>query len=161
MLLIDFVPQSYQWVNAQATVHLVVVYFIDQQSTRWGVSVQCFAIISDCSEHDAFAVHAFQCKALEIVKWDLPQVIELPLNIKQNLLSLCYHKQDHNLLVEWNFFAILHGKSACDGVGGTIKCPAAKVSLQRAHGGHNQAPHNLFLSAKSNVKETTVIWVPH
>ena len=35
-------------------------------------------------------------------------------------------------LMQRKFFATSHGKNACDGVGGTVKRPAAHVSLQRA-----------------------------
>jgi hypothetical protein len=34
---------------------------------------------------------------------------------------------------EWHFFATSHGKSACDGVGGTLKWLVAKASLQRPY----------------------------
>ena len=48
-----------------------------------------------------------------------------------NFINLCHHKEDSSLDCEWNFFAISHGKSACDGIGGTVKRLTAKASLQR------------------------------
>ena len=33
---------------------------------------------------------------------------------------------------EWHFFATSHGKSPCDGIGGTTKRLAARASLQSA-----------------------------
>ena len=46
-------------------------------------------------------------------------------------MNLCLHKQDFGLDAEWIFFATSHGKSPCDGIGGSVKCHAAKRSLQR------------------------------
>jgi hypothetical protein len=48
----------------------------------------------------------------------------------KNFLKLCYHAESFHLAVEWNFFATLHGKSPCDGSGGTIKGLVALASLQ-------------------------------
>ena len=49
----------------------------------------------------------------------------------KNLMNLCLHKQDFGLDAECIFFATSHGKSPCDGVGGSVKFHAAKGSLQR------------------------------
>jgi hypothetical protein len=38
--------------------------------------------------------------------------------------------EDSGVLAEWHFFATSHGKSACDGVGGTLRRLAPKASLQ-------------------------------
>ena len=46
-------------------------------------------------------------------------------------LNLCFHKNDFNVDCEWNFFETSHGKSPCDGLGGTAKWLTAKTSLQR------------------------------
>ena len=46
-------------------------------------------------------------------------------------MNLCLHKQDFGLDGEWIFFATSHGKSPCDRIGGSVKCHAAKRSLQR------------------------------
>ncbi len=41
------------------------------------------------------------------------------------------HKIDFGIDAEWHFFATSHGKSTCDGLGGTVKRFATKASLQR------------------------------
>ena len=46
-------------------------------------------------------------------------------------INLCYHKQDFELDAEWTFFATIHRKSPCDGIGGVVKRYVAKRSLQR------------------------------
>ena len=47
------------------------------------------------------------------------------------MLYLCLHKADFGLDATWTFFATSHGKSACDGIGGTVKQLTARASLQR------------------------------
>ena len=49
----------------------------------------------------------------------------------KHFLNLCYHQEDFSMRCIWNFFATSHGKSPCDGLGGTVKRLAAKASLQR------------------------------
>ena len=49
----------------------------------------------------------------------------------KNFINLCLHKEDFGIEAEWVFFATSHGKSPCDGVGGSVKRHAAKRSLQR------------------------------
>jgi hypothetical protein len=48
----------------------------------------------------------------------------------KNFLNLSYHEEDFHVAAEWNFFATSHGKSPCDGIGGTIKQLVACASLQ-------------------------------
>lgn len=47
-------------------------------------------------------------------------------------MNIYYHEEDFGLKAEWHFFATAHGKGPCDGVGGTFKRTAARVSLQRS-----------------------------
>ena len=49
----------------------------------------------------------------------------------KNFVNLCKHKEDFGLSAVWTFFATSHGKSACDGIGGTVKRLATTASLQR------------------------------
>ena len=39
----------------------------------------------------------------------------------KGLVNLCHHRLDQGINAVWNFFATSHGKSACDGIGGTVK----------------------------------------
>ena len=48
---------------------------------------------------------------------------------RKNFLNLCFHKSDFGVPAEWHFSATSHGKGACDGLGGTVKCLAARASL--------------------------------
>ena len=49
----------------------------------------------------------------------------------KNFVNLCHHKEDFGLAADWSFSASGHGKSACDGVGGTVKRLVARESLKR------------------------------
>ena len=50
----------------------------------------------------------------------------------------------------WKQSGTSHGKSACDGIGGTVKRPATKVSLKRP--AHNQilTPLEMFSYCESD-----------
>ena len=54
----------------------------------------------------------------------------------KNFLNLCSHKEDFSIKAEWIFIASSHRKSMCDGIGGGVKCHAAKQSLQRPLNNH-------------------------
>ena len=47
------------------------------------------------------------------------------------MLNLCHHEEDFKLQASWSFFATSHGKSVCDGIGGTVNRLTANESLQR------------------------------
>jgi hypothetical protein len=64
--------------------------------------------------------------------------------IFKNFSNLCYHEHDFGVKAEWHFFATSHGKSACDGVGGTVKREAAKKSLQATTNGHILTPMDQY-----------------
>lgn len=62
------------------------------------------------------------------------------------------HNLDFNgLNAEWHFFASCHGKSACDGIGGTLKRLARLASLQRNVNSQITTPQHLFQWASDNV----------
>jgi hypothetical protein len=54
---------------------------------------------------------------------------------KYNFKNLCYLNEDFGLDCEWNFFATSHGKSACDGIGRTIKEPPPEPVCREFHQG--------------------------
>ena len=50
---------------------------------------------------------------------------------KYNFKNLCMHQKNFELVASWVFFATSHGKSPCDGIGGTVKHVVTKESLQK------------------------------
>ena len=69
-----------------------------------------------------------------------------------------YHEHDFNLKAEHHFFATSHGKSSCDGIGGTIKREAANASLRAAVTNQILTPEQLFLWAKGNINGVTMYY---
>ncbi|GBM24625.1 hypothetical protein AVEN_144376-1 [Araneus ventricosus] len=57
------------------------------------------------------------------------------------------------------FFATPHERSACDGIGGTVKRLAAKASLQRPYSEQIMTPHQLFDWAKSNIRNISFAYL--
>ena len=51
----------------------------------------------------------------------------------KNMLNLCRHKKDFVIDATWVFFSTSHGKSPCDGIGGTVKRLTACDSLPRPY----------------------------
>ena len=49
----------------------------------------------------------------------------------KNFMNLCLHEIDFGLTADWVFFATSHGKSPCDGIGGTVKRLVRRESLHR------------------------------
>ena len=43
---------------------------------------------------------------------------------------ISHHEDDFGLAAEWNFFATSHGKASVMALGGTVKRPVTKASLQ-------------------------------
>lgn len=65
---------------------------------------------------------------------------------------MCAHFEDFQLDAEWHFFATCHGKSACDGIGGTVKRLARLASLQRGVNDQITTPKQLFDWATANLE---------
>nr|XP_047134910.1 uncharacterized protein LOC124812388 [Hydra vulgaris] len=102
------------------------------------IKCKSICIISDHLQHKK-SVHCFIHEVLKYLKELIPYFnhsiyfsdgASSQYKNYKNIYNLCYHKQDHEVSAEWHFFATSHGKSACDGVGGTFKRLVARVSLQ-------------------------------
>ena len=59
----------------------------------------------------------------------------------------------------WNFFATSHGKSACDGIGGTVKRLAARASLQRPDNDQILTPTDLYRFCQNEVHGISFFYV--
>lgn len=127
--------QGYHWNNNQATIHPFVVYYKDNEK----LIHRTFAIVSDCNIHDSIAVHLYISKMINFVKTNISNSITKVIYVsdgagaqyknKYNLINLCHHKIDFDIFAEWHFYATSHGKSACDGIGGTLKRGARMYSI--------------------------------
>ena len=72
------------------------------------------------------------------------------------------HKSDFKVDAEWNFFATSHGKSACDGIGGTVKRLASCESLRRPTEDQILTPEDLqaYNWSSRALKDITTLWLP-
>jgi len=50
---------------------------------------------------------------------------------RKSIHNLCEHEKDFEIKASCSFFATSHGKSPCDGIGGTVKRSTAMESLRR------------------------------
>ena len=128
--------QGYHWNKDQCTLHPVVIYYKNEQNEV----VHPLCIISDDLDHETSFVHQLQKLVTDFIKQNLPQIKKIEYwsdgcagqyKKFKNFINLCKHKEDFGLDALWSFFATSHGKSPCDGIGGTVKRKIARTSLQR------------------------------
>lgn len=133
--------QGYHWTNSSCSLHAVVIYTRNTDTGDLLVTNMC--IVSDDLEHDVAFVHKTQKYVSEFLKNSCPEVTRVTYysdgcaaqykNCK-NFLNLCLHEKDFGIKATWCFFATSHGKSPCDGIGGTVKRIVSKASLQCSPG---------------------------
>ena len=70
-----------------------------------------------------------------------------------------WHKRDFDVAAEWHFFATSHGKSACDGIGGTVKRSVARASLQATTQNQILTPKDLYSWVITHIHGIHFIWV--
>lgn len=151
--------QGFHWNTEQATLHPFALYY--RMASGEELTCLSICIVSDEREHLASTVYCFIKRVIQYVKEQLPIIQMIHYfsdgasaqykNCK-NLINLCHHKTDYEIEAEWNFFATSHGKSPCDGIGGTVKRLAARASLQATDTGHIMTPLQLFQWANTNIK---------
>ena len=132
--------------------------------------MQCLniCIISDCLKHDTVTVHAFIFPVLAYLRskhhtlknnvYFSDGAASQYKNFK-NFTNLCHHRNDHGLEAEWHFFATSHGKSPCDGIGGTVKCLVAWASLQATVVNHSLTARQMFEWASEHISSITFFLV--
>jgi hypothetical protein len=78
---------------------------------------------------------------------------------KYNFINILHHELDFGVSCSWHFFATSHGKSPCDGIGGTVKRLTARASLQRPVNNQILNAKQMFDFAKESIKGITFVWV--
>ena len=129
--------QSFHWENKQATLHPFVAY---QRREDGILEHKNICVVSDCNDHSTVTVFAFLKVVIDYLKGEFPSTRKIHYftdgcarQYKNRNNFMCYHEEDFGVEAEWNFFATSHGKSACDGIGGTVKRLVTKASLQRPY----------------------------
>ena len=116
--MIQDAAQGYYWANPRATIHPCVADYKEKSKIE---SVSC-VMVSDCLVHDTVMVSYFLNKLISLI-------ITTQYKNRKNFVYLAYHTEDNNIPAEWHLFATSHGKGSCDGIGGTLKRHATRVSL--------------------------------
>ena len=128
--------QGYHWNKDQFTLHPCVIYYRRHNELQH-ISL---CIISDDLNHDVPFVYELLRLVTNLIKENLPETKQIEYfndgcaghyKTYKNFLNLCHHKSDFNIDAFWSFFATSHGKSPCDGIGGTVKRTILRASLQR------------------------------
>ena len=118
--------------------------------------------------HGTKTVHAFTWKVISYIKENLHAITkvlyfndEAASQYKNfvNFVNLCYHEIDHGIQAQWHFFLTSHGKSPCDGIGGTIKRFVARETLQATENYQILSPYQMFQRAKQNIAEIIFFYV--
>ena len=155
--------QGFYWENSQTTLHPFVVYYKLNDILK----NKCYCVICNCMHHDTISVHVFLSKLLtelktflsfELIHYFSDGSAAQYKNFK-NFMNLCHHYTDYGIRAEWNFFATSHGKSPCDGIGGTVKRLAARASLQRPIDNQILTPLNLYDFCKESITGISFIYV--
>ena len=150
--------QGYHWNNAQCSLHPAVIYFFDNKTNSLSSKSMC--IISENLDHDVAFVYSVQKVVMKFLKINFYHVSTVHYysdgcsaqykNYK-NLMILCHHHKDFGLNADWTFFATSHGKSPCDGVGGTVKCLVSRASLQHPINNQILTAESFFEFCQENI----------
>ena len=148
--------QGFHWNKIGYTPHPVAIYSMENDKLQ----CESLCVISDDMEHDTCFVYQVQAEIIKYLKRELPSVTSIEYfsdscagqykNCK-NLLNLCHHFRDFDLTAKWIFFATRHGKSPCDGIGGTVKRLIARVSLQKPLDDPILSMDRMYEFCKSNI----------
>ena len=158
--------QGFHWETTQTTLYPFAIYFRENEA----VDLKCWSacIVSDEKKHGATTVHKFILELLMFLKTKFPQTSMIYYfgdgaggqykNCK-NFANLCCHYDDFGIRSELNFFATSHGKSPCDGIGGTVKRLVRRASLQAVTTGHILTPQDFYTWASENIKNIHFFFV--
>ena len=121
----------------------------------------CYIIIAESTVHDTVSVHLFQKKLITFLTELLGSVPSKIFYVsdgcsaqyknRKNFVNLCHHLEDFGIAAEWQFFATSHGKTAADGIAGTLKRLATKASLQRPTDNQILSAEQLFTFATNEI----------
>jgi len=129
--------QGYHWTHQSCTVHPVVCYYKSSSNELNHLNL-CF--LSEELQHDTTMVYLIQEKTMQIIKDIVPNLNNVEYFSdgcaaqykNKSFYNLCMQKQDFGVEATWLFFATSHGKSPCDGIGGTVKRATATENLRQA-----------------------------
>ena len=159
--------QSFHWAKDSCTLHPIVMYYKDSNSN----SIQCksFCFLSEDRQHDTCFVYEIQRQITNNIKENFPYIRKIfyfsdgctaQYKNCKNFTNLCNHYTDFKIHAEWIFFATSHGKSPCDGIGGTVKRLTAKESLQRTTENQILSVEKMYEFCTKNIKGIHFYLIP-
>lgn len=158
--------QGYHWNKSMCTLHPAIVYYkLDGLIMSFSMCV-----LSDDLEHDVPFVHEVQHQLVSLLKSKLPKLTQIEYNSDgcaaqykncKNFLNLCHHQSDFGIRAAWSFFATSHGKSACDGIGGTVKRLTARASLQRPYNDQITSPVQMYEFCSKEISGIHFVFIKH
>ena len=86
--------------------------------------------------------------------------VQASIKIVKIFLNQCMHFEDFSIKSTWSFFATSHGKSPCDGLGGTIKHLTARASLQRTSSNQIMTARQVVKFCQDEILGITTIFIP-
>ncbi|GBN71476.1 hypothetical protein AVEN_173498-1 [Araneus ventricosus] len=152
--------QGYHWNSNSCTIHPVMIHCKDTSNVKLIIPL---CIISDDLKHDVSMVYEIQKNVTAFLKENYPHITNIhyfsdgcagQYKNKYNFVNLCLHEKDFKLKAQWSFFATSHGKTECDGIGGTVKRLTRKQSLQQ-HLDRQITTNELFEFCKINIANIT------
>ena len=132
--LLDEVQTAY-WSLTSVTLHPLVIYMKQGDELQH----QSYVVISDTMTHSSSTVCTFMDAMIPELKKLDPELSKIhywtdsPSSQYRNqfiFYTLANHKKWYDCEAQWNYFEAGHGKSACDGLGGTVKRMADEASRQ-------------------------------
>ena len=154
--------QSAYWNSTSVTLHPVVVYY-NCNSSIGKPEHKSFVFVSDVSDHSAKAVVTIIQKLVPLLTAQVPNLATVhywtdsPSSQYRFIFStLCRHNDLFGVNACWNYSECGHGKSVCDGIGGTAKRQAADAVKQAK--ATIQDARDFFSWASSQEKEITYIF---
>lgn len=159
--------QGYHWTTDSCTLHSVVIHAKNAEGVT-SVSSLCF--VSEDLTHDVSMVYETQkVSVTQIVKENYTSVSEVhyftdgcagQYKNKYTLFNLCMHEKDFKLRAQWSFYAKSHGKSECDGIGGTVKRLARNESLRRPVENQIITTNEFFKFCKDSINGISFFSIP-
>lgn len=126
--------QSHHFYRTMVTINPFEIYFrVDGELLH-----KTLVVISPVMEHNYILVYCCQIELYKFLAKFLPNIKKTYMitdgagsqyKNKYNFANITFNKIDFGYDTEWHFHASSHGKSSCDGVGGTSKQAAVKYSL--------------------------------
>ena len=129
--------QAYHWNQMQITLHPMMAYYYKKKGEEYELQKEGIIAITEDTKHDSFAVSTFEKVALDHLQ-KKTQVTRLhewtdgcagQYKGATAFANISLFPNDFGIPVVRNFFETSHGKSPCDGIGGTVKHKAHNAVL--------------------------------